>query len=105
MLVVLAVGVELLPAAEPPIEPNEKPGLPVAAPNRLPEAGAVDVVLLFDAPEELVFPKLNDILGVRVEDQLARIGRIVGCSISEPTSMRFKTSELMFPDGQKQDLG
>lgn len=55
-----------MPAAEPPIEPNEKPGLPVAAPKRFPDAGAVDVVLLLDAPEELVLPKLNDILGLRL---------------------------------------
>jgi hypothetical protein len=63
LLELLLAGVELLPAAEPPMEPNEKPGLPVAAPKRFPDAGALDVVLLLDAPEELVFPKLNDILG------------------------------------------
>lgn len=63
--------------AEPPIEPNEKLGVPVAAPKRPPEAGAVDVVLL-GALEELAFPKLNDILGVEGRDQLARIGGFIG---------------------------
>jgi hypothetical protein len=101
LLALLLAGVELLPAAEPPIEPNEKPGLPVAAPKRLPDAGAVDVVLLLDAPEELVFPKLNDILGVEADDQLARIGRIVDRGVSELTLIRISTSDTMFPDGRQ----
>lgn len=75
-MVALLVGVVVL-LAEPPIEPNEKLGVPVAAPKRLPEPGAVDVVLL-GALEELAFPKLNDILGVGGGDQLARIGEFIG---------------------------
>lgn len=75
-MVALLVGVVVL-LAEPPIEPNEKLGVPVAAPKRPPEAGAVDVVLL-GALEELAFPKLNDILGVEGRDQLARIGGFIG---------------------------
>ena len=45
------------------------PPAPPAPPNRPPEAGAVDEVLPDDAPEEVVFPKLNAIaviLGFRV---------------------------------------
>jgi hypothetical protein len=65
MLVALLAGVDVLPAAEAPALPKENPGAPVAAPKRLPDAGADDVVLLLGALEELGFPKLNDILGVR----------------------------------------
>lgn len=75
-MVALLVGVVVL-LAEPPIEPNEKLGVPVAAPKRLPEAGAVDVVLL-GALEELAFPKLNDILGAECRNQPARIGKFIG---------------------------
>jgi hypothetical protein len=81
-LVALLVGVVVL-LAEPPIEPKEKLGVPVAAPKRPPEAGAVDVVLL-GALEEVAFPKLNDILGVDDRDQLARIGEIIGRGVSDP---------------------
>jgi hypothetical protein len=58
----LPAGVVLLPAVAPP---KENLGVPAAAPNKPPEAGAVDVVLLFGAPEEPpVPPKLNDMMAV-----------------------------------------
>lgn len=63
----LPAGVVLLPAVAPP---KENLGVPAAAPKREPEAGAVDVVLLFGALEEPpVPPKLNDMVtagGLRI---------------------------------------
>lgn len=54
----LVAGVVLLPAAVP----KENLGVPAAAPNRPPEAGAVVVGLFEAAPDELGAPKLNDMM-------------------------------------------
>jgi len=51
----------LLPKEKPALDP---PALdPPPPPKRPPDAGAVDVLLLPEAPEELGVPKLNDMPG------------------------------------------
>lgn len=55
---------------EPPTELKEKVGVPVAAPKRPPDAGAVVVVFFEAAPDELGVPKLNDMMLAGDGDQV-----------------------------------
>lgn len=55
-----------------PVEPKEKPVLPVAPPNSPPADGAEVVVLFEGALDELGVPKLNDMVAGD-EDQVPRL--------------------------------